>query len=798
MGRVRYLISGMVVALAFLIPSMIGDVYADATISSCGILSMPGETYVLNQDLTSSETCFKITADRITLDGNGYTITGSDSLFGVDVRETTGVTVKNINISGFNTGIYVAASDTHVINNTLTNMSWSGITVSNSCVATITGKTVHSTVAGIVAKYSTGITINGNNADSNSQNGIRVTYVDGIVITGNSALTPGSRGIVLQESNDGFLIENTSSGNEGITLFRSNNNTLINNTIESCSDCNSTYVIGVIGIMIWESNGNTLIKNDVSSTHLWGIYLTGSDNNTLLGNVISNHKKEIAQNAVGLQVINSHGNTFNYNTISYNESPYYIQDSTENKIYNNNFISNLNEGRIIVSITQEDLQYPIGVEDDSGSNIFYLDSTIGGNYWDSYDDSSEGCEDLNNDNFCDEPFVSHGTVDNFAWTVPDGWLVNSPTIPDVDSLIIPEVVHCPNSDPTLEPETPTCIEPQVLDTETNTCVTPEPETPTCIEPQVLDTETNTCVTPEPEIIPVDDIPIENHLTLICHMPPGNEANPQNILIPIEAYPAHLAHDDYEGVCNGGELEIQEFAVVTGNEILDDAIEILRTVRENLHSDTNIEYSISQAAQLHELFTHEDKTIKKAFQSVFNQFNKDVKAFYGDTQVVSEKFILHELDKTVLKLQIQISKAEKEEQIKNKIQSTIQFVIAKEKLQKINNQIGIEKLKFEEDNENLETLKLFEFDLLKQTLIFTAKSDGEKITPDLLKSINKWAKEKVEENHNDGNGNSGDSNAGGNSDDSNAGGNSGKGGSNSGKGSSNSGKGGGNSGKGRGN
>jgi len=102
MGRDRYLISGIIVALAFLIPSMINDAYADVAISSCGTLSMPGETYVLSKDLASSETCFKITADRITLDGNGYTITGSDSLFGVDVRGTTGVTVKNTNISGWN------------------------------------------------------------------------------------------------------------------------------------------------------------------------------------------------------------------------------------------------------------------------------------------------------------------------------------------------------------------------------------------------------------------------------------------------------------------------------------------------------------------------------------------------------------------------------------------------------------------------------------------------------------------------------------------------------------------------
>ena len=134
--------------------------------------------------------------------------------------------------------------------------------------------------------------------------------------------------------------------------------------------------------------------------------------------------------------------------------------------------------------------------------------------------------------------------------------------------------------------------------------------------------------------------------------------------------------------------------------------------------------------------------------------------------------------------MQINKAEKKEQIKNKIQSTIQFVTAQEELQKIKNQIAIEKLKFNSDNKRLEALEGFEFSLLKQTLIFTAKADGEKITPELLKDIQKWA----EENHNDGNGNSGDSNAGGNSGDSNAGDNSGKGSSNSGQGGSNSGKG----------
>ena len=97
MGRVRYLISGIIVALAFLIPSMITDVYADTSLSRCDTLDIPGTTYVLNYDLTSSEICFRIIADGITLDGNGHTITSLLSLqqfqnIGVDVHGTTKVT----------------------------------------------------------------------------------------------------------------------------------------------------------------------------------------------------------------------------------------------------------------------------------------------------------------------------------------------------------------------------------------------------------------------------------------------------------------------------------------------------------------------------------------------------------------------------------------------------------------------------------------------------------------------------------------------------------------------------------
>jgi len=277
MGRERYLISGIIVALAFLIPSMISDVYAnpDISLSRCDTLDIPGETYVLNYDLISSEVCFRIVADGITLDGNGHTITSLITTkqfenIGVDVTGTTGVTVKNLKISDFRIGITVTASDTSLINNFITNAE-TGIYISNSCVATLTRNTANSGTDGIVIAYSSGVTLTRNTANDNSDDGINISNSHGTVLTRNTAgISEGlsNRGINIGSSNDNFLIENTVSGNEAILLHSSNGNTLIKNNIESCSNCNRLYPIGVTGIMIWDSSGNTVSKNNVDSSQI--------------------------------------------------------------------------------------------------------------------------------------------------------------------------------------------------------------------------------------------------------------------------------------------------------------------------------------------------------------------------------------------------------------------------------------------------------------------------------------------------------------------------------------------------
>jgi hypothetical protein len=49
------------------------------------------------------------------------------------------------------------------------------------------------------------------------------------------------------------------------------------------------------------------------------------------------------------------------------------------------------------------------------------------------------------------------------------------------------------------------------------------------------------------VVPPSPPPAER-TTTICHIPPGNSGNPQTLTIPISAWPAHQAHGDNLGAC----------------------------------------------------------------------------------------------------------------------------------------------------------------------------------------------------------------------------------------------------------
>jgi parallel beta-helix repeat protein len=178
-------------------------------------------------------------------------------------------------------------------------------------------------------------------------------------------------------------------------------NTIENNHISSCLTgidrfyggdgnriINNTIVGNRKGIDD-QHGGNTLIEgNEISDNYAYGIGLWGPNGNIITKNTLSN-------NGTGL------GHGFTSNLV----------------VYNNNFINN-NTYDVYCS--------PCGV-----NNVYNLDTPDGGNYWSNYDTPTEGCNDLNNDGFCDLPLYLYDGVDYLPWTTQDGWVTPQAVIDEI-------------------------------------------------------------------------------------------------------------------------------------------------------------------------------------------------------------------------------------------------------------------------------------------------------------------------------------------------------------------------------
>ncbi|MFH0711798.1 MAG: NosD domain-containing protein [archaeon] len=94
-----------------------------STTSACGTLSTANRYYSLNTSLSSNGTCFNITANGITLDFAGFTITGNTTNHGINITGYNSTTVLNGTISNFSNGIYISSSSSN---------SFTSININNS------------------------------------------------------------------------------------------------------------------------------------------------------------------------------------------------------------------------------------------------------------------------------------------------------------------------------------------------------------------------------------------------------------------------------------------------------------------------------------------------------------------------------------------------------------------------------------------------------------------------------------------------------------------------------------------
>ncbi len=201
----------------------------DATGGDCasiGTWVSATKTCTLTTDLTET---IQIDSDGITLDGNGHTLTGSNTGNGVYLNSTTGVTVRNMNITGFARGIEIWRSNGN----------------------TIAGSTFSGNYYGINIRSSDGNTVAGNDASGNRYDGITLYGSDANSLTGNSASNRRRYGIYLSGSSNNTITGNTASNND--------------------SSYNNEY-----GIVLDNSFGNTLADNVAKENKFYDLYIFGN------------------------------------------------------------------------------------------------------------------------------------------------------------------------------------------------------------------------------------------------------------------------------------------------------------------------------------------------------------------------------------------------------------------------------------------------------------------------------------------------------------------------------------------
>lgn len=310
------------------LPSMY--IRSDGTVDPPAAIQRIDEVYTFTGNIV--DRTLEIQRDNVVVDGAGYTLQGNTSGTGIKLTNINGVTIKNLGLKQFYTCINLySSSNIVIIGNTLTD--------SGNAIA------FHSSV---------------NNR------------LEGNKIAGNNVAI-----LLYNASSNNSIIENsvTNNGNGIWSEFNpspSNYNNIIGNNISE----NTNF-----GILL-RSSSNDLVEGNHIENSEDGICLSGSacQHNTIVDNNIANNNNGIYLGG------DPKYNNITKNNIANNGRGIYVSHSSNNTLYQNNFIDNT------IQIYGTIDEFP--ESNAPSANIWSYGAT--GNYWSNYtgtDSNSDGIGD---------------------------------------------------------------------------------------------------------------------------------------------------------------------------------------------------------------------------------------------------------------------------------------------------------------------------------------------------------------------------------------------------------------------
>jgi parallel beta-helix repeat protein len=322
-------------------------------------IQISGNLYTLTNNIVVStfNDGLVIERDNIVIDGAGHTLQGSGKGIGVTLQGRSNVTIKNMIITAFTSGIK--------LNNSLKNdISSNTITTNN--------------FLGVELYRSSNNSISGNTVTSNNRYGIYLWNSSKYnIMTGNTVNGHHDYGLEMFDSaNSNRILGNQMKNNyKGIGLHRSSANSIIGNNVSA-----NNY----LGIFFGNSSSNVIFGNNIANKY-FGIVLGYSSNSMISGNnVTKNNVVSPGLTPTGILLAASSSNNIIYrNKIAENYRGISFFSSSGNSIHHNNFVSNNFQAHIEFSVNVWDNGYPSG-----------------GNYWSDYTGV-----DSNSDGIGDTPYV---------------------------------------------------------------------------------------------------------------------------------------------------------------------------------------------------------------------------------------------------------------------------------------------------------------------------------------------------------------------------------------------------------
>jgi len=414
---------------------------------------------VLDTNLNCIGNGLTIEANDITLDCDGHTLTGPRDGAGIIVLGSK-IEIRNCIIKNFYNGIWMLP---HYNNNTFTdnfleNNAY-GIYAWPYCNYTkiYRNNILNSSQRGIYTNYGSNYevfdnnflnnlvdfiinsdhtTFNGNHISGN-QNGGEIYGDYNLVFKNNISYNHGS-GIGLSGSNNLFYWNIVNNNYYGVLIKHGTNNKVYENNFSN----------NIAGIYLFEANYTDIHDNNILHDTWLGISLIGSHHNNISMNKITGNK---SQNNAGISIGYSFHNIIEKNIV-YNErwgigvGQAYNNSILNNDIISSDFVGIYLDGDSVNNLVLHNNFINNSIQAYDFSCLFYppcdnfFDNGFEGNYWNNYDEESEGCYDVNYDGICDSPYlIEFGNRDNYPFTHMNGWLdSDNDSIPDSED-------KCPNT-----------------------------------------------------------------------------------------------------------------------------------------------------------------------------------------------------------------------------------------------------------------------------------------------------------------------------------------------------------------